>query len=337
MSFDRQTIYELLPVLYRIRDAELAQKTLPPNEKGPLEALLSIIADQVAVLEDNLDQLYDDQFIETCAEWVVPYIGQLVGTRALLPIGDEAFSQRGEVANTIAYRRRKGTAAIIEQLARDVTNWDANVVEYFQRLATTQYLNHLRPENLSMSSLKNWELLEYANTPFDKMAHTVDVRRIEPRRGKYNIPNIGIFLWRLKGYTLAKTSPAYKIDTHRYTFDALGKSQSLYNGRQTEDEITHLAEPINVPIPLSRNVVSHYLDTYYGKEKSIWVKALDATGAPIDTDISKIEICNLSDMPDGSGNWAHIPSQKISIDPELGRIAFPASLSPAKVEVPRLM
>ncbi len=35
---------------------------------------------------------------------------------------------------------------MIETLARDVTGWPARVVEYFELLATTQYLNHLRPE-----------------------------------------------------------------------------------------------------------------------------------------------------------------------------------------------
>src|SRR5882724_9048244 len=105
MSFDIETLYSLLPAVYRIRDIELAEqldKLLTPAEqaelqslrqqarltaeegqrlgaleakrqRGPLKALLSVIAEQAAVLEDNLDQLYDDLFIETCAEWVVPY------------------------------------------------------------------------------------------------------------------------------------------------------------------------------------------------------------------------------------------------------------------------
>ena len=33
---------------------------------------------------------------------------------------------------------------MLEQLARDVTGWDARAVEFFQLLATTQYMNHLR-------------------------------------------------------------------------------------------------------------------------------------------------------------------------------------------------
>jgi hypothetical protein len=215
MSFNAERLYELLPSLYRIRDTGSGVKVLTGQERsefqnltgnldeeipGPLKSLLSIIAEQIAILEENLEQLYDDQFIETCADWTVSYIGALVGTRGLVSIPGATFSQRGEVANTISYRRRKGTASVIEQLARDVTGRNANVGEYFQLLATTQYMNHLRPANLSVAGLKNWKLLEYANTPFDTMAHTVDVRRIEKKRGKYNIQNIGVFFWRLNSY-----------------------------------------------------------------------------------------------------------------------------------------
>jgi hypothetical protein len=74
MSFDAQKLYELLPAIYRARDAE---------QGGPLRELLAVIAEQAGVLEENLDQLYDDQFIETCGDWVVPYIGDLIGYRSL--------------------------------------------------------------------------------------------------------------------------------------------------------------------------------------------------------------------------------------------------------------
>jgi hypothetical protein len=66
MSIDSEQLYNLLPAIYRIRDAERGE---------PLKALLAVIAEQAAVLEEDLAQLYDDQFIETCAEWVIPYIG----------------------------------------------------------------------------------------------------------------------------------------------------------------------------------------------------------------------------------------------------------------------
>ncbi len=365
MSFDATKLYELLPSLYRIRDTALGRKLLAAEGSnilenitgeeevaGPLKSLLTIIAEQIAVLEENLEQLYDDQFIETCAGWVVPYIGALVGTRGLIPIPGAPVSQRSEVANTIAYRRRKGTASIIEQLARDVTGWNANVVEYFQLLATTQFMNHLRPQNLSMASLKHWEMLEYANTPFNKMAHTVDVRRIEKKRGKYNIPNIGIFLWRINSYSLTKT-PAYKVDDRRYVFNPLGIHTPLYILPVTEDSITHLAVPANVPMPLSRRVLDTYFDLYYGhdKKEALQSEPADETedksiviykngqpvipaataGSPPVNPSNKIKVCNLGDIYDVNNipvGWAHLPADTIAIDPVLGRIAFPQSEPP---------
>ena len=61
----RERLYELLPAIYRIRDAENGE---------PLHALLTIMGDELARIEDDIAGLYDDWFIETCAEWVVPYI-----------------------------------------------------------------------------------------------------------------------------------------------------------------------------------------------------------------------------------------------------------------------
>jgi hypothetical protein len=109
MSFRDGRLYDLLPEIYRVRDAE-GREDLP--EGGlPLRALLSVLAREVAVVEEDLAQLYDDLFVETCAGWVVPYVGDLVGVGGLHELEDAA-SRRAQVANTVAYRRRKGTAAI---------------------------------------------------------------------------------------------------------------------------------------------------------------------------------------------------------------------------------
>src|SRR6266702_5773236 len=230
MSFDTERLYNLLPAIYRIRDVEQGE---------PLKALLSVIAVQVAVLEEDLAQLYDDQFIETCADWVVPYIGDVIGHRALHGVTAKISSPRAEVANTIGYRRRKGTIVMLEQFARDVTGWSARALEFFQLLATTQYMNHLRPASLYSPDLRQWEPLERLNTSFDSIAHTVDVRHIASGRGRYNIPNIGFFLWRLNAYSLTR-SPAFKVDGRRYLFSPLGTNMQLFSRPQTGDEFTHL-------------------------------------------------------------------------------------------------
>ena len=309
MSFDAERLYELLPAVYRVRDDE---------EGLPLEAVLSVIAKQVAVVEEDLAQLYDDQFIETCAEWVVPYIGDLVGARGVYDVKG-AVTQRAQVANTLRYRRRKGTAAVLEQVARDVTGWSAHAVEFFQVLATTQHMNHIRPNNLSSPDLRRWEPLERANTPFDPLSRIAEVRRIASRRGRYNIPNVGVFLWRLGAYSLTK-SPAYKLASgasdRRYRFSPLGNDSPLYNLPETETDIAQLASPLNVPAPISRRALDNYLDQYYGKSLQLFEGANEE---PIPA--GRITVCDLS-------GWVRKPQTKYAVDPVLGRIASPGDEDP---------
>src|SRR5713101_1538411 len=63
-------LYKLLPTVYRQRDAE---------QQWQLQAILRVIAEQVNIVEEDIAQLYENWFIETCQDWVVPYIGDLVG------------------------------------------------------------------------------------------------------------------------------------------------------------------------------------------------------------------------------------------------------------------
>ena len=100
--YTAEELYRLLPAVYRVRDAE---------QGGVLRELVDVLADQVNVLAESLEQLYDDQFVETCATWVAPYIGDLIGYRTLHGVVPQVASPRAEVANTIRYRRRKGTAS----------------------------------------------------------------------------------------------------------------------------------------------------------------------------------------------------------------------------------
>ncbi|MGH9509432.1 MAG: phage tail protein, partial [Terriglobales bacterium] len=227
-----------------------------------LKALLKVLAEQAAVLEQDVARLHENWFIETCDEWVVPYIGDLLGVRRLHELGASGLSQRARVANTIRYRRRKGTATMLEQLARDVTGWPARAVEFFQLLATTQHLNHVRLGNVRTPDLRDTDALELLDGPFESAAHTGEVRSIVSGRGRYNIPNVGLFLWRLQSYEVARSTARLvgKPSDGRFTFSPLGDSQPLFNRPQTEREITHLAEEINVPGRLRRRLLHDELN-----------------------------------------------------------------------------
>jgi hypothetical protein len=333
---DARSLFELLPAIHRIRDAELARAG--GLARGPLEELMTVLAEQIAVADESLDQFHDDLFIETCADWVVPYLGDLIGYRGLHSVSARVASPRAEVAHTIALRRRKGTALVLEQLARDVTSWDARAVEYFERLCATQYMNHPRLHSRQSPDLRQGGPLEWIGRAFETASRTVDVRLIESGRGRHNIPNVGLHLWRIQAYSRTQAR-ADRGGPRRFRASPLGHDLPLYNHPVAEDDITHLAEPDNVPWPLSRRRLAAHPARYYAERESVGAPldnpnpslVLFVDGAEIER--GQIRVCHLGDE---AGGWAHTPPPDgvYAIDPELGRIALPMDAAdPADVRL----
>lgn len=343
-----ERLYSLLPSHLRVRDAEQGE---------PLRALLRVIETEANRVETDIAGLYDDWFIETCADWVIPYIGDLLGVRPLNPTGPG--SRRAYVANTLAYRRRKGTAAVLEQLARDVTGWPAHAVEFFELLGTTQHLNHVRAANFRTPDFRDSNRLELLDGPFERAARTAEVRRIVTEGGRYNIPNVGLFLWRLQSFAV-ESGEARTITNESdgallgFTFNPLGLDAPLFNQPQTEREITHLAEEINVPGPLRRRPLYDEFEArrkaleegrtpdtnYFGEQPILRVWAQATTNDPlVEFTPEEIVICCLDDwrqpvpqnftrQNDGS-NYA----TGVAVDPVLGRLTFPTGVEPQQVLV----
>ena len=130
-SYYADRLWRLLPGVYRAQDSDT------PGVHGPLQELIARIGTQAAVVRRSIDRLWANQSIETCDDWVIPYIGDLLDVN--LVNGLDARGQRLDVAKTIHYRRRKGTLAILAEIAREVTGWDAHVVEAFRRLSRTRH------------------------------------------------------------------------------------------------------------------------------------------------------------------------------------------------------
>ncbi|WP_233855849.1 YmfQ family protein [Paraburkholderia sp. HD33-4] len=357
-------LFQLLPAVYRLRDAQIAgsETLLSATElaelnalqaltapltadqqalfdeltakasRGPLQSFLMVIAEQIAAMAEDLDQLYDDQFIETCAVWVIPYIGDLIGYQSVKGVAPAVDNPRSEVAETISLRRRKGTVLVMEQLARDVTGWGAHAVELFRVLADTQYMKHIRRENFYAPDLRHWQSSLYLDTGFDRTAHKVDVHLIASRRGRYNIQNIGIFLWSLGAYSVTD-APATAVLSMTpgappcFRFNPLGMDAPLFHRAVSQGEqIADAAGPVNVPDRLLRRVLCEDLQkgvgaAYYGAGKSL---ALVKNGQLLNP--YQIRVADLSDT---SGSWANLPSASDTqyaalIDPELGRIVLPS-------------
>lgn len=364
MSF----LLRLLPAVYASRDGAQALTSpglLPPAEKaelatltaretsgpalspaesdrlaalrrqalaGPLASLLAVLAEQFAVLEEDLEQLLDDAFIETCAKSLVPYIGDLIGVRTLHDVGAGIGRARAEVAHTLGYRRRKGTVPVLEGIAFDVSGWPAAAAEFFQRLITTQYMNHRRLHNHAAPDLRRWETLQQVGSAFDGIPRSIDVRRVASRRGRHNIPNVGLFLWRLQACALSG-SPALRAGARRWRFHPLGIDQPLYTRPDTGGERN---TPLTVPVPIARRMLDAHLANYYtepGDERlpSLALYIDDRSGSGFQrVPASAIRASHLGDAGAGWGNLP--PAGKYAIDPQLGRIGLPPGL-PADVGV----
>ncbi|MEU5213467.1 hypothetical protein [Streptomyces sp. NPDC020742] len=337
---------ELLPQWHRLRDSA------DPAAGEPLRALLAVIAEQLDRVRDGVAQQYDDWFVETAAEWVLPYLGDLVGYRPLpgyervlatglrdggLPDSSrrrlaQALAPRREVAATVGHRRRKGTLALLEELSASVAGWPARAVELSRLVAHqqpvklygsgTEATNERRRGRGRLVDVRDGAALDLAGGPFGTVARSVDVRRADSRRtqGGYAPAGVGLFVWRLRPYAVTR-APAYCIDRarHLYTFSILGQDTPLVTRPEPEPSATHLATLDNVPALIGRRQLHDRLADHYGPGKSFTVRR-DGEDAPVP--LADIVVADLS-------GWRYRPKRgQVAVDPELGRIAFGARSAP---------
>jgi hypothetical protein len=344
---DTDHLYNLLPAIYRLRDAERGY---------PLQALLRVVEEQVNVVEQDIAGLYENWFIETCDDWVVPYIGDLLGWQQVHEAGEPGDSRtarsrernkilipRRELANTIRYRRRKGTLALLELLANDVAGWHARAVEFFRLLGWTQNISLSHIRRAGTVDVRQGTRLNLIDGAFDQIGHSIDIRRINSTRmsGRYNVPSVGLFVCRLKSYsvTLSRAHCAEDIGPDCFTFSVLGNDSPLFTEAVRETDPSGIAQEINLPVAIrrrafeSQQVVHHTVktrasETYYGEGRSvsIWVKRRKRerheSAEPELIPASRIIPADLS-------GWRYRPrNDRVAVDPVLGRMLFPAGQCP---------
>src|SRR4029077_4438600 len=117
---------------------------------------------------------------------------------------------------------------------------------------------------------------------FEEIAQTVDVRCIGVRRFSefYNISSVGVFVWRLKTYSVTQ-APAFceeQQSPNCFVFSVLGNDTPLYN--RSNSTSTHPPGRLNLPTPITRRglecfesseateTVTSGIPYYYGDGKS---------------------------------------------------------------------
>lgn len=306
---DAIDIYNLLPEVYRRQDARRGY---------PLKALLSIISEQATVVKDDIDRLWDNFFVETADDWVLPYLGDLIGN---LPIHAVVRGRRADLAKTISYRLRKGTLPMLEELARDVTGWSVHAVAFFDILAWTQNMNHLR-RNVGTLHVRDIDLCDRVHTAFDAASHTVDLRPFAPAAGWHHIPKVGFFIWRLSSYELRDVQPRPTDEnSFGYFFNPLGIRQPLFHSPLAESDDTGLAGEIHIAQPIRPITFNAAPEIYFGDDKSVGIRidnSAQTAGDIVCMDLSQ---------------WRQRTDGKIGVDVINGRLSLPPALTGEDITV----
>jgi hypothetical protein len=323
-------LYDLLPAFLRIADAA---------EGEPLRALLAVLQDEYQAIETNVAALYDDWFIETCDDWVVPYIADLLGVPGLDSPDLYWGSQRALVGNVLAYRRRKGAADVLAAAAQGATGWPALTVPSNGLLAMTQCLTHLLPAKGRTVDLRDAEALDRLAGPFDTLAHTIDVRP-----GRFNLLRLGLFLWRLASYPVELAAPC-RVRAGCYTFHPFGIDSPLFNPPRTGETAPAAA----LPVPLDGRLLADEVRALWTGEEPAGPRFLGSgsgqpalrifarkRGAPALHPIParSLLFCDLGDWQRPAPRQSYLRAdgtpveQQVAaaVDPARGRLAFAAGI-----------
>ena len=334
-AVDPDRLYSLLPAVHRSRDEQAGH---------PLRELLRVIQEQVDVVEDDVRGLYDNWFVETAEDWVVPYLGDLVGYRPVAEAGDPASASpalaralvpRREVANVVRSQRRKGTLALLEELGLDVAGWPGLAAEFARLLAVHAHLNFPHPDRGRAVDLHDVGALELLDGPFDRLAHTADLRRLSSRRapGRHNIDAVGLWVWRTRSYPLVSSPAACveEISPSVFTFSILGNDAPILQRPVPEDEDgPGVAAETNLPVPLRRRVLAADKEAAYGPGRSFAIEVGTRRGSRVVRQPVPVEDLVVADL----GDWEYRPTKgKVAVDPERGRLAFPPGKKPVGVWV----
>ena len=330
-----ERLYALLPTIYRMRDFDQGE---------PLRALLALLEEELSLVEADIARLYDSWFVETCDEWAVPYLGDQIGARLKHSVSPRAFT-----ANTLAYRRRKGTLATLTALARDVTGWPAQIVEYQSLVVTSQHLNSPRPTAQYTADLRRCDELDNIGTPFERIARTVDIRS----RGRYHPGQLGLHVWRT-AVVRQERSVAVAASTGCFYVSPLGQPQALWSPARSRPGLEATTELGLAPQPIGRRTLYRVLearrqaaidgrtlpDPYFGSEPVLRICYRDDSGLVREVPPEQLVAADLASFwrppaklryrRSGDGKTVELPVT-VAIDPERGRLAFAEGETPRKV------
>ncbi len=218
-KFYEQYLYGLLPAIYQEYDTR--------KENNVLQEFLKIIASQAATIRQDIDGLLNNFFINSCDEWVIPYIADLIAAKV---VPNSSLNSRLDVQNTIRWRKLKGTQTGLVDLIRNTINRNAKVKEAFKYCSSSQHLAFEASDIIvnkpyNFVNLRDQDEISNIDTESDTLPHTIDVREPSQASGWYNIKNLLLFMPQLNVYHIRQVQVEGEQDGLRYYFSNLVRKQ----------------------------------------------------------------------------------------------------------------
>lgn len=221
-------LYNLLPEVYRSRDAEHRD----PGDRRDLAAYLDACGELLDRVRNTLDQRLADSFPEgeyadrVAQSWLLPYFARLLDVRLRSPHVD---GRRAEVADAVAWRQRKGTTASVEAITEAVGQLEAEIHEGWQRVAVTPRVDMPQlpaaafgldqaPNPLNPLAAARHPALPTATPDFSRTSRAVQTESRHPLARRSRFPG-GAVYWRQSDSQGLPCFPGSFEDASRRTVD----------------------------------------------------------------------------------------------------------------------
>lgn len=178
LAYTAALLYQHLPAHLKLRD-ERAAGAIPPGDQE-LRTMVDILASPLAVLRQSVEELQSDFFVDTAGDAMLPLLGDSIGLRLVF---STAEANRRDLAGAVARRRRKGTPAMLEEMARVLSDQLVASIEGWKLVQISQNLNILRIDRTT-PDLHAPSVAEQVSGPLESVAKSVDPRPITSRSGR---------------------------------------------------------------------------------------------------------------------------------------------------------
>ncbi len=345
----RDYLFNLLPAIYRFHDE---------RQGSQLKAYLRVLDAQLEDLETDTLRIYDNNFVETCEPWALPYLGQLVGLNPLDFANLELSQQRARVGNALAFARRKGTHAALEKVLSSATGWGIRVVVNQRQINTTQSVRAPMGEGARLVDLRGGEAA-WVGTSFEQSSRMVGIRGAaqgsNAGQGGNQPSNVGIHIWRLRSYFLDGIRPSPQPGNQFFRASPLDRDRRFYKlpvpwrdpngladigtlpGRLFSGPLEAADESFRAALAMGTRFLNEtiYRRTHYTvflNDRPIPLEhVLHAKLEPW-PDPASLSARTLNSYPTPDGSSRAFPTE-VYVDVDHGRLAFPSPVDPERVRI----